>query len=77
MAADVQPWWAQTKQEILDWMEAHGRPETPEPWTLAFRKRLVPVEMYCYLKARFGEPNGFQTFSSGMTAITGFIGTMC
>jgi hypothetical protein len=29
---------------------------------LAVRQHLSPVDMYCYLKARFGEPNGFQTF---------------
>jgi len=23
---------------------------------------LIPVDIYCYLKARFGEPNGFQNF---------------
>jgi hypothetical protein len=28
---------------------------------LIFRRHLRPVDIYCYLKARFGEPNGFQT----------------
>jgi hypothetical protein len=28
--------------------------------TLAVRESLSPVDVYCYLKARFGEPNGFQ-----------------
>jgi len=27
---------------------------------LAFRKEFRPVDMYCYLRARFGEPNGVQ-----------------
>jgi hypothetical protein len=29
---------------------------------LIVRSRLKPVDIYCYLKARFGEPNGFQNF---------------
>ena len=29
---------------------------------LAIRDKISTVDMYCYLKARFGEPNGFQTF---------------
>ena len=29
---------------------------------LAVRHHLAPVDVYCYLKARFGEPNGFQNF---------------
>jgi hypothetical protein len=28
---------------------------------LAVREHLEPVDIYCYLKARFGEPNGYQT----------------
>jgi hypothetical protein len=32
------------------------------PSTLAVRNSLSPVDVYCYLKARFGEPNGFQNF---------------
>jgi len=28
---------------------------------LVFRKHLSPVDVYCYLRARFGEPNGFQS----------------
>jgi hypothetical protein len=29
---------------------------------LAVRKNLSPIDIYCYFKARFGEPNGFQNF---------------
>ncbi|RWG90559.1 hypothetical protein [Mesorhizobium sp.] len=29
---------------------------------LIVRSKLKPVDIYCYLKARFGEPNGFQNF---------------
>jgi hypothetical protein len=59
---DVLGWRAPTNQQILEWMEARGKPETPKPSLLAFRTHLVPADVYCYLKARFGEPNGFQTF---------------
>ncbi len=30
--------------------------------SLVVRIGLIPVDVYCYLKARFGEPNGFQNF---------------
>lgn len=59
---DVQAWRAATNQEILQWMKARGKAETPKPSLLAVRTHLVPVDIYCYLKARFGEPNGFQDF---------------
>ena len=29
---------------------------------LVVRRQLSPVDLYCYLKARFGDPNGFQNF---------------
>jgi hypothetical protein len=29
---------------------------------LIIRTHLTPLDVYCYLKARFGEPNGFQNF---------------
>jgi hypothetical protein len=29
---------------------------------LAVREKISPVDMYCYLRARFGHPNGFMTF---------------
>jgi hypothetical protein len=32
---------------------------------LAVRQAFSPVDIYCYLKARFGEPNGVQTFLAG------------
>ncbi|MFN8685760.1 MAG: hypothetical protein ACK50U_07180 [Acidobacteriota bacterium] len=31
-----------------------------KPSLLVVRQQLSPVDMYCYLKARFGDPNGFQ-----------------
>src|SRR5436309_3077187 len=42
--------------------QAKRRPKNRRSSTLAIRTRLAPVDIYCYLKARFGEPNGFQTF---------------
>jgi len=32
------------------------------PLILAVRTHLVQLDIFCYLKARFGEPNGFQNF---------------
>lgn len=37
-----------------------NKPEPRRPSALAVRHHLSPVDVYCYLKARFGEPNGIQ-----------------
>lgn len=66
---NVEAWRAYTWQEMLDYVEKLGRrakrPETaagPFGSVLAVRKHLSPVDMFCYLKARFGEPNGIQNW---------------
>jgi hypothetical protein len=40
------------------------RPSSPNKRSsiLVVRRHLSPADLYCYLKARFGNPNGFQTF---------------
>jgi hypothetical protein len=38
------------------------RNKRARPSTIAVRQHLSPVDVYCYLRARFGEPNGFQNF---------------
>lgn len=63
---DVQSWRAPSKQELRSFIDSFGpRPTGPRrrrrPSVLAVRDHLSPVDFYCYLKARFGEPNGFQT----------------
>lgn len=48
-----------TKKRVL---KKQNEKKVANKFLLAVRKNLSPVDMYCYLKARFGEPNGFQTF---------------
>jgi hypothetical protein len=63
---DVQSWRAATKDEVL----AFIKPDRPNPKkarnrgpsrrTLIFRTYLRPVDVYAYLRTRFGAPNGPQ-----------------
>ncbi len=65
---DVPAWRIFTKLEMrhhLERIQNQSKEKTGSPVfksILAVRKNLSPVDIYCYLKARFGEPNGFQNF---------------
>jgi hypothetical protein len=66
---DIGAWRASTAQELGSYhkkfLELAKKRESAEPIfksVLAVRQQLSPVDMYCYLRARFGEPNGFQNF---------------
>lgn len=60
---DVEAWRAFTKQEMRDHHAKILRSgEGPFKSFLIVRQHLSPVDVYTYLKARFGEPNGFQNF---------------
>jgi len=61
---DVQSWRAPTKEETLAWLESKklGSEKRSKTSALMVRRQLSPVDVYCYLKARFGEPNGFQNW---------------
>lgn len=65
---DVPAWRVFTKLEMRHHLERSGKQSKEKTGNpvfksiLAVRKNLSTVDMYCYLKARFGEPNGFQTF---------------
>jgi hypothetical protein len=63
---DVASWRLPAKEELREFLE---RPRTHtekeyrnRPAVLAVRHYLSPADVYCYLKGRFGEPNGFQNF---------------
>jgi hypothetical protein len=67
---DVPSWRRSTPQEVLAFI--HRMPTERKPKKkpargegkheiLVVREQLAPVDIYCYLKARFGEPNGYQT----------------
>jgi hypothetical protein len=58
---DVEKWRASTPQEMVEYFSAKRSPnEGPSGSILIIRKHLRPVDVYAYLRARFGEPNGFQ-----------------
>lgn len=67
---DVQSWRRPTKEETLAWLESKklGSGKRGKPSLLMIRQHLSPVDVYCYLKARFGEPNGFQNWLRGDTS---------
>jgi len=58
---DVASWRAATKEELSEFMGADERARRKRS-ELAVRHHLSPVDVYCYLKGRFGEPNGFANF---------------
>jgi hypothetical protein len=60
---NVQIWRASTPPEVV----AYFDPDRPKEnglkrHTLVVRSHLKPVDVYSYLMARFGQPNGFQNF---------------
>jgi hypothetical protein len=57
---NIEEWRAATRQEVSTWVTKDRKPKKSRGAMLIVRSRLKPVDMYCYLKARFGEPNGFQ-----------------
>lgn len=69
---DIESWRVASKEELRAHMElvlarakgGRSRQGPPVKGTsvLGVRRSLSPVDVYCYLKARFGEPNGFQNF---------------
>ena len=56
---NVLNWRACTRDELAKWL-ATERGDRPNGSALVVRTRLRPVDVYCYLVARFGRPNGFQ-----------------
>lgn len=57
---NIEGWRASTQQEIVEWLTLDRKRKNSRGTMLIVRSRLRPVDVYCYLKARFGEPNGFQ-----------------
>jgi hypothetical protein len=58
---DISSWRIATKEELRAFMDLDARARS-KPSVLAVRHHLSPVDVYCYLKGRFGDPNGFQNF---------------
>jgi hypothetical protein len=62
-ALNFASWRAATPAEVAAFLR-RGRPSPPpkrgRTRDLVVRSRLRPVDVYAYLRARFGQPNGFQ-----------------
>jgi len=50
-------------KELMELLDSDGRPQFETYWTLT--NELKPADLYCYLYARFGRPNGIQNFLRG------------
>lgn len=63
---DLECWRAASRQEIADFLSKDRLSPPParrgRTRALIVRSRLRPVDVYAYLRARFGQPNGFQNF---------------
>ena len=59
---NVETWRASTSTEVAEFFDGSKRPKERKRESLAVRTKLRPVDVYAYLRARFGEPNGFQNF---------------
>lgn len=63
---DFALWRAATGQEVVASLDKDRPPLPParrgRSRALIVRSRLRPVDVYAYLRARFGRPNGFQNF---------------
>ncbi|MGY3235631.1 hypothetical protein ACVWZ4_003826 [Bradyrhizobium sp. USDA 4472] len=60
---NVENWRVATRKEVGDFLSAkRDRRPSGASSILVVRKHLKPVDLYAYLRARFGEPNGFQNF---------------
>ena len=47
-------------EQILGVLQAEDRPTGSQCWTIT--NEIKPVDLYCYLAARFGPPNGIQNW---------------
>jgi hypothetical protein len=60
---DIEKWRLGTPEEMLAFLgEGKDLGDKRKRYQLTIRKQLRPVDVYAYLRARFGEPNGFQNF---------------
>jgi hypothetical protein len=59
---NITDWRAATKAEVVAFLDIDKKRAKGQRHSLVVRKHLRPVDVYTYLKARFGRPNGFQNF---------------
>jgi hypothetical protein len=58
---NIEAWRKSTPAEVVEFLDTK-KPRPSQRHMLVVRSRLKPVDVYVYLKARFGEPNGLQNF---------------
>ena len=66
---DLTSWRLPTREELRNYFDdlkpnrkKRSKQHSPNRCILVVRTYLNTLDVYCYLKARFGAPNGFQTF---------------
>ena len=59
---DVVSWRAATREELLKFYGSGEKKRNSKGSGLIIRSQIRPVDAYAYLRARFGQPNGFQNF---------------
>jgi hypothetical protein len=59
---DVTSWRAATREELLEYYGPGEKKRKGNGSALIIRSQIRPVDAYAYLRARFGQPNGFQNF---------------
>lgn len=62
---NILEWRAATPMEVVEFLKADRSIKMRKGAAgglLIVRSKLVPVDVYAYLRARFGVPNGFQNF---------------
>ena len=59
---NIEEWRAATKSEIVAFLNVSKQEPKSQRHLLVVRTHLRPIDVYAYLKARFGAPNGFQNF---------------
>jgi hypothetical protein len=59
---NIKEWRVCTKQEVVEFIDVDKKRPKGSRDFIIVRSLLRPVDVYCYLVARFGRPNGFQNF---------------
>ena len=65
ISLNVESWEIASPKHVYDFINTN---KMKSGSVLVIRASLAPLDMYCYLKARFGEPNGFQTLLKNDTS---------
>ena len=61
---DLAAWRAAEKDDVLEYIDRdRSKSRKSRRKSLVLRSRLRPVDVYAYLRVRFGRPNGYQNFA--------------